>query len=927
MLSSHGYKALQAFRTPWLGGEFAASLSIRGMVLKTRNKGTPYVPRKVARATLGKATRNYPDLTLLLPPYVSVYELRIIFRLDYAGTLRQLGIRKEHNKYFWRDQDGRQFETTSKRRILVPFDIAAIPSQALGMKPKMVDVEPDWENPTAKWTAAKPVPVVAVLGHINHGKTTLLDALCGTSVALAEPGGITQEVRAMTGQLSGPGKAAIDDFRPPEERPLVTLRSRGQGSAEAADAFDNQHHDMTFLDTPGHEAFEVQRGRTMAAADVALVVVSVERGAEVQTEEVLLHAARWQVPVVFALNKIDLPDAHIELTRAELRRQCQKLYEAGLVNVDWTREAEEAVPISALHRLHLRELIGRVNKTLLAAPSIPASPVQPPTSTPGEAQKCKHVLRRTDFLVGIEAQPSAVALIVEVERGAQHGERVLTLIVRAGRLMVGQYFVAGTVFGRISHMAISDGGPVTPNLSRRDARRETASVGMAVQIMGMRQGLGGDCAPDDYLFVLPRERAYRLSEHRRRIETLTTLQTAGPRIDVPWEHDPTGLFERTQAMFDRHPRDHPERHAKAAYEQRQYVQPAIEDITQSGPESATFSSASRQAFESPFRKVGDGSGVEEEEAEPQVASPPRGRRSRRKAAEKFAEIAAEDTKVASSSEPEGRRFMVATPLDDAQEPQPEPEPASGGGRRSARKAPARGATGAWTIRGTDPETPKDDFVYYTDRRTWTEEADIDSTRTRLRWQERDQARWEEAARQKRMQEEEKELAEVTRREVFGESLTSATPPEAAEPEDEEYSSSEEDAVDPLPQQNRPVVSMILKAKTMGQFEVLMDEAEKVEEDYRVRVVIVHGGLGPVIPKDVVHAEVEKRYGYCPIYAFQVGVNPVAVGQADKEGIDIRRYDVFTDLVADIVGRCERMRGKDALKGYRESLRSQPTLRV
>ncbi|CAE8605475.1 unnamed protein product, partial [Polarella glacialis] len=65
---------------------------------------------------------------------------------------------------------------------------------------------------------------------------------------------------------------------------------------------------ITFLDTPGHEAFELLRGRTMAAADVAVVVVSVEFGAEVQTEEVLIHASRWKVPVIFALNKIDLPE-------------------------------------------------------------------------------------------------------------------------------------------------------------------------------------------------------------------------------------------------------------------------------------------------------------------------------------------------------------------------------------------------------------------------------------------------------------------------------------------------------------------------------------------------------------------------------------------------------------------------------------------
>merc|ERR1712194_30621 len=159
----------------------------------------------------------------------------------------------------------------------------------------------------------------------------------------------------------------------------------------------------------------------------------------------------------------------------------------------------------------------------------------------------------------------------------------------------------------------------------------------------------------------------------------------------------------------------------------------------------------------------------------------------------------------------------------------------------------------------------------------------------------------------------KELAEEVRREVFGEALEGPTEAEEESGSGDEESEETEHEVEPLPQ-NLPVVPIILKAKSMSQFEVLQDEIEKVQESYGVRVVIVHGGLGPVIPKDVVHAEVEKRYGYCPIYAFQVGVNSMAVGHADKEQIDIRHFDVFTELVADVVNRCERMRGKVEMQG-------------
>jgi translation initiation factor IF-2 len=80
---------------------------------------------------------------------------------------------------------------------------------------------------------------------------------------------------------------------------------------------------LTFIDTPGHEVFQIMRGRATSMADIALVLVSVEDGAEIQTKEVLLQADRFKVPVMFVLSKIDMKYTNIELTRAELRRQCQ----------------------------------------------------------------------------------------------------------------------------------------------------------------------------------------------------------------------------------------------------------------------------------------------------------------------------------------------------------------------------------------------------------------------------------------------------------------------------------------------------------------------------------------------------------------------------------------------------------------------------
>jgi len=920
-------------------------LGCRGFGISWRNRGTVYVPRKVARQSLERASRRTADRELLLPPFVSASELRVIFRLDYDGILKLLGVRQEMSKYFWKDGQGREFETASKRNILVPYHLAAIPAQGLGLKPRMVDVEPDWDvdadgHAVHPWTLQRPVPVVAVLGHINHGKTTLLDALCGTEVASGEPGGITQDVRALTAHFVEE-ETDPDPMAPSQEgfdmegRPsLMSVRDRGSAN-EADEDLESprpklDRERITFLDTPGHEAFEVHRGRTMASADLAIVVVSVERGAEVQTEEVLMHASNWKVPVVFALNKIDLPDAHVDLTRAELRRQCQRLLEAGLVDVDWTREAEQAIPISALHGLHLETLVQRVQARLEELPALPLKPAMPPTATPGEARRRKRVKCRTDFLVGIESAPTAVALVVEMERGADRGERVLTLIVRAGRLFVGQFFVVGTAMGRISQLAVADG-----SLERRWVKRESASVGVAVQIMGLRVKLGGDCAPDDLLFVVPRERAWRLSEHRRRLEQLTSFQTAGEPLEVPWEND--SMTSRTQAAFDRSAHEHPEKHADSAYERR-WAQPAVEqlrpDAIASPASRSLFSEASRKDFMQPLERTGrlheddDEAEVSEQvvTSEPVAQSGGGGRRHARRAAA-VREATVEEGAGAARSSQRGR-FQVLSPADgedhaaQAEATTVEQRGSGGRGRKSARTEGA--ATGAWAS-AQGVETPKTDTVYYTDRQTWTEEADINSSRLRSRWQWRDVARWEEEERQQQLKLDEKKMAEEIRKKVFG--IADDGEEETAVEEDKAKADFEEEreAVRPLPPKGAQVVSMILKTKTVSQFDVLLDEVERVQENYGLRVVVVHGGLGPVIPKDVVHAEIEKGYGFCPIYAFQVGVNPVAGSQAEKERIDIRRFDVFSELVADVALRCEKIYGKASQSRGAAPARRRPHL--
>ncbi|MCH5322526.1 MAG: translation initiation factor IF-2 [Helicobacter sp.] len=220
-------------------------------------------------------------------------------------------------------------------------------------------------------------PVVTIMGHVDHGKTSLLDYIRNTKIASSEAGGITQHIGAYS--ISKNGKL------------------------------------ITFIDTPGHEAFSEMRSRGASITDVAIIVIAADDGVKPQTIEALNHAKAANAPIIIAMNKMDKPDANPDKLKAEAA-------ELGYTPLDWGGKYE-FVPISAKTGEGIEDLL----ETILIQAEI----------------------------LDLKANPNKFAKAVVIESSLEKGKGpVATLIVQNGTLKVGDSIIADTAFGRVR--AISD---------------------------------------------------------------------------------------------------------------------------------------------------------------------------------------------------------------------------------------------------------------------------------------------------------------------------------------------------------------------------------------------------------------------------------------------------------------------------------------
>jgi len=232
----------------------------------------------------------------------------------------------------------------------IDFDTAAIVAQELGFsaEQKEDDEEEQIVSQTEKMQAILEketekvgrAPVVVVLGHVDHGKTKLLDAIRKTNIVDQEAGGITQSIGAY--QVVVPSSSSKQG----DPSASASLRSATAQDDSA------QTRTVTFIDTPGHEAFTAMRSRGAQVADIAILIVAVDDGVKPQTVEALKIAESASLPIIVALNKIDKPGANIEKTKQELSKY-------NLNPEDWGGKTM-MIPISAKQEENIEELLDSV---------------------------------------------------------------------------------------------------------------------------------------------------------------------------------------------------------------------------------------------------------------------------------------------------------------------------------------------------------------------------------------------------------------------------------------------------------------------------------------------------------------------------------------------------------------------------------------
>ncbi len=310
------------------------------------------------------------------------------------------------------------------------------------------DIEEGIEGPQDNPEDMQPrPPVVTIMGHVDHGKTSLLDALRQTDVVSGEAGGITQHIGAYQVTMSGGDK-------------------------------------ITFLDTPGHAAFTEMRARGANVTDIVVLVVAANDSIMPQTIEAINHAKAAKVPLIIAINKIDLPDANVQKVKTDLLQH--------EIMVEGMGGDTLCIEVSAKQKKNL--------------------------------DKLEEAILLQSEILDLKANPDRLAVGAVVEARLEQGRgHVATVLVQAGTLRIGDIFVVGAEWGRVRALVNDRGQNVTE-----------AIPGQPVEVLGLQ---GAPEAGDSLVVLNDERRAVQISTYRqRKRREIASIRTGGSSFEEILAH-------------------------------------------------------------------------------------------------------------------------------------------------------------------------------------------------------------------------------------------------------------------------------------------------------------------------------------------------------------------------------------------------------
>ncbi|EUD68811.1 hypothetical protein C922_00499 [Plasmodium inui San Antonio 1] len=1051
------------------------------------------VGRRVFREKLISGRKQKSPI-ILLPPYISIHELRLMLNINYDTCFKAANVYKSGNTYKWKDPEDRTFQSVNKRNVIIPYSTAAYVSKIFKFKPRLIQVElfceeeekssgtlqdvyrkvylaeeyhanvlrlrgaftndakdaPDETSPlvvanpneprsqsscddapmllpNAQWSCDDPpclppnersaplddkkknyYTVVSVIGHINHGKTTMLDKMTNNNLALSEAGCITQNIKPIH--------------------------------------FERGPFKFTFVDTPGHKVFQIFRGRAAFLSDILIILISLEVGAEIQTEEAIKYADKFGIPVIFVLNKADLYGENESIVKAELRKQCTNMYDDGNLKHNFSKEIENAIAISSLTGYNLDKLINRLffishyidlpyhsvnrfyntceairdadlavgnslgggnsrdNTTNENIPdgntprhNVPleekTEPSMKNTDKAKERRKSdlnllQKYIRKSDCLLAIDKNPVGMGMVIDISKDSSKGT-ILHVIVRNGFFIEGSYFICGSAFGKIQKMYKFN--------SNFKESCSYAAIGMAVLISGMKKH--GNATTDDLIFTLPQSNAFRLCQYRLMVEKLSTLQVTGKEIKVSWENDmkknefhAEDIYQNRLAMSDKrkaieefgiekenifedvsvqefHKSNTQRKKEEESvviqleeenkYEDQSRVKKnKIQSILSQDdsndsilvPEENTFSFfESHNGCEQVDELVSSyrGGGSHQEKDQPNIPSD----------APNINPVTHDQWEAAKDITNKANNHVPSRPYNTESATLYE---CAKGGKKDAHEGkekthlvlgkapPGRGRKSRHTHKSSATNGQSSQEAADSHSQTYTDEKNLNEPwyyeESEETWAKKILQRnnelmetWRNKTRQREIEKErqifyEKQMIlknEILRRKLLGEEKLTEEEINAYLYDEEKSNANNSQASSSpehieLPPKNCPVIPIIIRTNYVGMFDIFLDEFENLQKVYNVKISVVHGGIGPITPNDVVHAEVESNFGYCCIYAFQVKVLPDSVKQSVLSNIVIKQFDVFTDLIDDVVNRIKNIKALIAHNMYVRSLKNERT---